>query len=838
VDFFAEWTAILRKDDAWQNLLAADEGLQDESIRRISAVCSTLDYSGFQRGMLRRALARLPGGSGLYAVRSSAADEDMADTACAGMYRTRLGVREEMLESAVRDVFTSWFEPGAFWYRQEKDRSGRDPGMAVIVQCLVKSDVSGVAFSANPQNNSRYEVVINANFGLCESIVSGRATPDLFIVSKYEDEILQRQQGAKEVSLFFSPGRTRIERAGDRNGEWSLSEAEIYLLRDLAREIERLFCCPVDIEWTLSGDTCYLLQARPITALLPLDERLLTSPGEPRRLYMDLTLIEHGMQGALTPFGSSWLDRILSYTLEELTGVRGIGSSIAGGLGQAIGGRLYLNISNLLWLEKPWMIALQFEGLDASTAETIRDLDPQEWRNPEKPEMMAWIVPRSLWRSKDLIGRAMLGFLLPDVLQGRYAAEISAFKTTLEALDAKTPDLQEFCEGSGRLIVRLVKESTGATLIDAEAARLLLRRMFAAEPPEVRALADRLDRAHPENVTTEMGRSLHRLATQIDPLLLEDLPALAERIHRGEMPVSFMEAWEGFIKVYGCRGPREIDPAAKGYAGDWMLLLTQIRNVHPAGCREQNPEKRFLLMQQDRKQAYADLYAHCRKQGLLKALYFRHLCRVLAAFGGLREDHKYYLVMVTGLVRSRALLIGRQLASMGRIDTAEDVFMLSIEDVRSGLLNSDADLRARVESNRAGYRRFDRHHRFPALIDSWGHIRRRPLKGHGPGGLAGYGVSGGTACGPVKVLRYPGEKEIHPGDILVIAAADPGWTPWFITAGGVILEVGGLLQHAAITAREYGKPCVVCVENATSILSDGQEVVLDGSHGAVWIVGR
>lgn len=836
VDFFADWTATLQKTDAWESLPSTDAGRRDEAVRQIATVCGTLAFSPSQREMLFRALSRLPEGPGLYAVRSSAADEDLTDAAFAGMYRTRLGVRETMLESAVRDVFSSWFEPEVFCYREEKGLSSCDGSMAVIVQQLVESEVSGVAFSANPQNNSRYEVVINANRGSCESIVSGRATPDCFVVSKYGDEILERRLGEKQVSLFFSPEGGVEERAGYRSGEWSLSDDGIFRLRDLVLQAEALFGCPVDVEWTSAGDTCYLLQARPVTALVPIDERLLTSPGEPRRLYMDITLIEHGMQGSLTPFGSSWLDRILSCTLEELTGVAGIGSDIAGGLGQVIGGRIYLTVSNLLWLEKPRVIALQFEGLDASTARTIRDLDPHEWRSTTRPEKMKWIVPRSLWRSKDLIGRAMLGFLFPGRLQVQYAGSISGFESAFEDLEAKTPDLPTFCDESARLVVRLVKESTGATLIDSEAARLLLRRMFADEPPEIRVLVDRLDRAHPANVTTGMGRALHRLAEQIDPALFADLSALEDRIQRTEMPGSFMDAWEEFMAAYGFRGPREIDPAAKGYAGDLQLLLTQIQNVHPAFCGDQSPEERFREMQRDREEAYAELYSHCRKRGRVKALYFRHLCRVLDAFGGMREDHKYYLVMVTARVRRRAVEIGRQLASHGRIDTPEDVFMLSIDDLSDAPPGPGADLKGGVERNRTGYRRVDRYHRFPALIDSWGKIRRQPVTGNRPGELSGYGVSGGTARGPVKVLRHPGEREIRPGEILVIGAADPGWTPSFITAGGIILEVGGLLQHGSIIAREYGKPCVTGIENATETFSDGQVVVVDGGLGTVKIL--
>jgi phosphohistidine swiveling domain-containing protein len=211
---------------------------------------------------------------------------------------------------------------------------------------------------------------------------------------------------------------------------------------------------------------------------------------------------------------------------------------------------------------------------------------------------------------------------------------------------------------------------------------------------------------------------------------------------------------------------------------------------------------------------------------------------VWMALAGYRETPKYYVAKSTDLVRRRALAAGHALAEQGRLDRPEQVFDLHLDEVDRALADRSLDLRALARDNTAYLRRFASVSGFPRLVDSRGKIPRLPQGEAKEGELAGQAISPGVVRGPIKTLRDPEEKPVQRGDILVARATDPGWTPLFINAAGIILEVGGALQHGALVAREYGKPCVSGIDQALETLADGEIVEVDGTHGVVRLLER
>ncbi len=831
--FFDPWSASLRETHAWRTLVASEYAATDSLVQELQDHCRTLPYSPVQQEALEESLRRLGPGTGLWAVRSSSPAEDLGEASFAGLYRTEIGVPTAGLEDAIRRVFASCFEQRVFSYRPWGGCDPEAPLMAVIVQEMIPADVSGIAFSANPVNNSREEVVIDAGWGLGESIVSGQTSPDELVLGKSGTTVLTRKTGSKETALFLDPDGKISKRDGYRSDEFCLETQDAVVLRDLVCRVEELYGCPVDVEWALWESEVLLLQARPITTLVPLPESLCTRGEAPKRMYLDLTLVEHGMQGALSPMGSSWMDLVLGYTLEALTGNPRVGRDAANGIAQTVDGRMYLNVSNLLWIMNQEMIALLFGGLDASSAGIILACDPLEWRSPARPPLLGGITAGSLWQSRDLLLGAARGFVSPDAVSRECRASADAFVAALEELERRDLSFSDFCEEAGRLIVWWVKEKTGSTLINSECARMVIRRMFAGAPDDCRALADRVDRALPNNRTTEMALSLSRLSHHAGPAVFEEEAILADRIRREEMPDAFMTEWTCFMETYGFRGPREIDPASPGYEGHPRLVLAQLRNYAEASREGHGPAARFEEERRSRDEACRLLQSFCRTKGRLWELLFLRMYTLIDTFGGIREDHKYYLVLVTSRIRRRALAAGEHLAARGQIQAPEDVFCLSLPDCQSALDHPDMMMHRTVAENRERFGMMDAVPRYPPVIDSTGRILHPPAQVAGGSGIRGYGVSAGTARGQVRVLHHPAEKEVHPGDILVISASDPGWTPLFLTAGGVILEVGGLLQHGSIIAREYGIPCVVGVFRATDIFKDGQWVEIDGASGIV-----
>ncbi len=219
--------------------------------------------------------------------------------------------------------------------------------------------------------------------------------------------------------------------------------------------------------------------------------------------------------------------------------------------------------------------------------------------------------------------------------------------------------------------------------------------------------------------------------------------------------------------------------------------------------------------------------------GAIKGEEYDLLYRVMERFGGFRENHKYYMVKTFSFLRQRVLQAAEALAASGRLERPEQVFDLTLADLARAVNGPHVDLQALILQDTAFLRKLDHVTGFPHVVDSRGRILRPKRPEPSPGELVGQAISPGKAQGPVKVLHAPDEKPLLPGDVLVARATDPGWTPLFVSAAAIVLEVGGMLQHGSLVAREYGKPCVAGVQDATTQLKDGEIVEVDGSAGVV-----
>jgi pyruvate,water dikinase len=279
-----------------------------------------------------------------------------------------------------------------------------------------------------------------------------------------------------------------------------------------------------------------------------------------------------------------------------------------------------------------------------------------------------------------------------------------------------------------------------------------------------------------------------------------------------------------------------MDPAASRFyerpAQFFRQLKTLTENTNPAN----NPQAIYDRARAERETAYAALLRVAQKKGKRKAKQFAKNYATWIDLGGFRESPKYYLVLITGIFRKWALGVAQTLVDARRLDAPEQVFDLRLDDLDRGLADPTVDLRVLAEENTRFLKRLRQVRELPRVVDSRGKILRPPRREAEEGELVGEPISTGTVQGPVKVLRTPDEKPVLPGEILVARATDPGWTPLFINAGGIILEVGGKLQHGALVAREYGKPCVAGIEDAVETLKDGQMVEVDGLNGIVRLV--
>ncbi len=835
--FFAPWFDEIQLSAAWTALAEVTPDRLASFCNELRRLCSALALTAKQRQALedlRKNLAAQNDHS-LFAVRSSSPEEDLASASFAGAYETRLGVRPTDLEDAVRQCFASSLDEPILAYKKEHGFDILSPSIAVVVQQQIDSEIAGVGFSVNPLTNDYDEAVIDANWGLGESVVSGLVSPDHFIVEKVGRRVVDKKLGAKQVSIWLGPDGGTIERKDHRSAELTLSDVQLGELTDLMCRIEDLSGKPTDIEWAYAGGQLKVLQARPITTYVPLPPEMLTKPGDRRRLYADAALSK-GMtiNAPLSPMELDWGKDYLSSFLEEFFG---IDVTPEKGPFFFAGGRMYMDLSSVMWVASPKKLAKGSAPNDVLMGEILANIDEKRYRAATRPTWIRlgilWSISRVLWLLRGSLWNMLWTIVSPERAHRAYQRKVDTYEVELtQSLDYSLP----FAEFGRTYAAPMARQLFGVTMPALGAALVALgsvNRVVGKKSAEVDALSAKLQLGFTGDVVTEMGIALFRLAKLLDPSDFKDLARLAERVENRQMSAEFLSAWDAFLSTYGWRGPLEMDLASPRYADDPGLALRQMSfmTVNDEGF---DPEVAHQRQVEERRRAYEELMT---RSGWLRRVLLKRIHRIIELFAGTRDTPKHYLVLFKYALRKRALIEGKRLVRDGRLDAAKDVFDLTLGDLESADLDPSLDLRA-VREERTRFLKILRAQvtEFPQVIDSRGRILRPAPGQERPGELSGRAVSSGVATGPVKVLRGPHEKPTNKGDVLVAYTTDPGWTPLFVNAAAVVLEVGGILQHGAVIAREYGKPCVVGIDRVMTKLHDGQRVEVDGTAGVIRIL--
>ena len=399
-EFFAPWFDEVQGSATWTALADATPDQWATLCDELKGFCPALPLTVTQRQALedlRKNLATR-GDDVLFAVRSSSPEEDLASASFSGVYETRLGVRPAGLDDAVRHCFASCHDERLLVYKKEHGLDVLSPRIAVVVQQQIDSEVAGVGFSLNPLTNDYDEAVIDGNWGLGESVVAGLAAPDQFVVDKISRQVVEKKLGAKQVSIWLGPDGGTIEREGHRSTEFTLSETQLGELTDVMCRIEELHETPMDIEWAYASGQLHVLQARPITTYVPLPPEMLTKPGERRRLYGDAALSKGMTTNApISPMVLDWWEDLLSSFLEDFFGIE---LTPEKGLVFVAGGRLYMNLSNMMWLASPNKMAKGSAPSDRLMAEILANIDAKRYRTATRPPWMRfgilWSVPKVL----------------------------------------------------------------------------------------------------------------------------------------------------------------------------------------------------------------------------------------------------------------------------------------------------------------------------------------------------------------------------------------------------------------------------------------------------------
>ncbi|MFI7683190.1 rifamycin-inactivating phosphotransferase [Streptomyces griseoaurantiacus] len=755
-----------------------------------------------------------------YAVRSSATAEDLPTASFAGQQDTYLNVlgAEEVLRH-VRRCWASLFTERAVVYRRHHGIEDRTVGMAVVVQRMVLPEAAGVLFTADPVSGNRTVATVDAGFGLGEALVSGTVTPDVFTVRG--EEILARSVGAKQRAVQAVPGggtRT-VEVEPRRQREPALSDARVRELVALGRRIEAHFGRPQDIEWCLTGDGFAFVQSRPITTLFPLPE----NPAGGNHVYLSVGH-QQMMTDPMKALGLSvWQLMAMAPMLEA-------------------GGRLFVDAAPRLASPARAVFLDMIGRSDPVTRDALETVLARKDFLPAPPDEVPPGPPA--------------GAAPPPPLEADPAlvAElIDHSRTSLAALrrdlaDRSGPELFDFLLGpAAQEHKRVLSHPPSLRVITAgmEAAWWLNDKL--EEWLGEKNAADTLTLSAPGNITSEMGLALLDVADVVRPY--PEVVAFLRNVEHGkhdergdfldrlaDLPggAHARDALRDYLDRYGMRCAGEIDLTRERWSerpGTLLpVLLDHVRNAEPGAA-----ERRFEEGRQEARHKEREVLERLRAlpDGERKAAEAKAMIDRVRAFAGYREYPKYDIVNRFFLYKQALLAEADRLVTAGALTDREDVFHLTLREFREAVRTGRVD-EGLVRRRKEEFRFFGTLTP-PRVLTSDGESVTGSYRREGvpEGALVGLPVSTGTVEGRARVVRDMAEAELEAGDILVTAFTDPSWSPVFLGIAALVTEVGGLMTHGAVIAREYGLPAVVGVDGATRLIRDGQRIRVHGGEGYV-----
>jgi rifampicin phosphotransferase len=757
-------------------------------------------------------VARL-GGQAAYAVRSSATAEDLPTASFAGQQDTYLNVMG--LAAILQHVSRCWaslFTERAVTYRLRNGFDHRKIQMAVVVQQMVFPQAAGILFTADPVTSNRKVVSIEASFGLGEALVAGLVNADVYKVR--DGDVVAKAVATKKLAIHAVPagGTEELAIDPDRQEQPVLSDAQIVRLAELGRRIEAHFGQPQDIEWCLADDGFQIVQSRPITTLFPIP----ATSDQGNHVYLSVGH-QQMMTDAMKPLGlSMW----------QLTTRRPMAEA---------GGRLFVDVTQILASPASRAGLLEVVGKsDPLTGDALQTILERDGFIPSLAdggpgEPVPGVAPATIETDPALVTE----------LIGRSEASIAALKRDIHAksgselLDFILADLQEL-----RRI--LFDPQSNQVIMAAMQTTWWLNEQLQEWLGEKNA-ADTLTQSAPHNVTSEMGLSLLDVADVIRPHpdvaaflqhvedenFLDELPALAGGREA-------RDAIQAYLDKYGMRCVGEIDVTKPRWSERPTtlvpMILGNIKNFEPGAG-----ERRFEQGRQNAWEKEQELLTRLRAlpDGDQKAEEAKRMIDRLRTFIGYREYPKYGMISRYFVYKQALLNEAERLVQAHVLRDREDIFYLTLQEFHDVVRTNKVDdqlIRQRKDAFRS-YQALTP----PRVLTSDGEaVTGTYQRGDVPAGaLTGLPVSAGTVEGRARVILDMAEADLEEGDILVTAYTDPSWTPAFVAIKGLVTEVGGLMTHGAVIAREYGLPAVVGVEHATRLIRDGQRIRVHGTDGYI-----
>jgi len=756
-----------------------------------------------------------------YAVRSSATAEDLPHASFAGQQDTYLNIiGKEAILQHISKCWASLFTDRAVIYRMQNRFDHSQVYLSVIVQRMVFPQASGILFTADPITSNRKLLSIDASFGLGEALVSGLVSADCYKVQ--EDKIVDKMIATKKLAIYArKEGGTEARQIDpDQQKTQTLTEQQILQLARIGRQIEAYFGCPQDIEWCLVDDTFYIVQSRPITTLYPIPE----VNDQENHVYVSVGH-QQMMTDPLKPLGMS---------LFQLTSF---------GPRFKAGGRLFVDITHNL----------------ASPVSRKTIIDTLGQSDPLIKDALMTIIER-----EDFIKSSPDGKKVPSPSKSNKGISSSGFQAQIENDPTIVSNLIKSSQTSIEELKQNIQTKSGSDLFDfiLEDIQQLKKILFDPQSLGVimaamdastwinekmnkwlgeKNVADTLSQSVPNNITSEMGLALLDVADVIRPYLevIDYLQQVKDDDFLDEL-VKFdggqetQDAIYDYLSKYGMRCTGEIDITKTRWSEKPTtlvpMILSNIKNFEPNASNrkfEQGRQKALKKEQEllDRLKQLPD--------GEQKAKETKRMIDLIRNFIGYREYPKYGMVNRYFVYKQALLKEAEQLVQANVIHEKEDIYYLTFEELHEVVRTNKLDYQI-ISKRKDEYKLYEKLTP-PRVITSDGEIivgeyKRENLPAEA---IVGLPVSSGVIEGRARVILNMEDAVLEDGDILVTSFTDPSWTPLFVSIKGLVTEVGGLMTHGAVIAREYGLPAVVGVENATKLIKDGQRIRVHGTEGYI-----
>ncbi|MCK2003547.1 phosphoenolpyruvate synthase [[Brevibacterium] frigoritolerans] len=759
-----------------------------------------------------------------YAVRSSATAEDLPFASFAGQQDTYLNIKgKDAILQHISKCWASLFTDRAVIYRMQNGFDHRKVYLSVVIQRMIFPQASGILFTADPVSSNRKVLSIDASFGLGEALVSGLVSADNYKVQ--EGRIVEKKISTKKLAIYARKEGGTVEKEIEAGQQVlsTLSDEQVLELESIGRKLEAHFGCPQDIEWCLVDDTFYIVQSRPITTLYPIPE----ANDEENHVYVSVGH-QQMMTDAMKPLGLSfWL-------LTTPAPMR------------KAGGRLFVDVTHMV----------------ASSESRKMLVEAMGQHDPLMKDALINIIER--------------GNFIKSLPNDKQEQSSGKSNKSVPSADSRAPiendptivsDLIKHSQTSIEELKQNIQTKSGSDLFDfiLEDIQILKKILFDPQSSAVfmaaidasswinekmnkwlgeKNAADTLSQSVPNNITSEMGLALMDVADVIRPYpeVIDYLQRVKDDNFMDEL-VKFdggqetQDAFYDYLGKYGMRCAGEIDITKTRWSEKPTtlvpLILSNIKNFEPNASN-----RKFEQGRQEALKKEQELLERLKQlpDGEQKAKETKRMISLIRNFIGYREYPKYGMVNRYFVYKQALLKEAEQLVQANVIHEKEDIYYLTFEELHEVVRRNKLDYQI-ISKRKDEYKLYEKLTP-PRVITSDGEIivgeyKRGNLMAEA---IVGLPVSSGVIEGRARVILNMEDADLEDGDILVTTFTDPSWTPLFVSIKGLVTEVGGLMTHGAVIAREYGLPAVVGVVNATKLIKDGQRIRVNGTEGYIEIL--